>query len=55
MTENYVDTFVMPVPKSDVAAYQEFAEKMAVIAKRRSDVRQSRAAHLTQYSAIVCR
>ena len=31
---SYVDSFVMPVAKTDVAAYQEFAEKMAVIAQR---------------------
>src|SRR5262249_18094930 len=34
MTEKYVDTFVMPVPKSKVAAYEAFGRKMAEIAKR---------------------
>jgi uncharacterized protein YbaA (DUF1428 family) len=32
--EKYVDSFVMPVPKSKVEAYERFAEKMAVLAKK---------------------
>ena len=34
MSEKYVDSFVMPVSRDDLSAYKEFAEKMAVIAKR---------------------
>jgi uncharacterized protein YbaA (DUF1428 family) len=33
-SEKYVDSFVMPMPKAKVAAYQTFAEKMATLAKR---------------------
>jgi uncharacterized protein YbaA (DUF1428 family) len=34
MSDKYIDSFVMPIAKSDVGAYQKFAEKMAAIAKR---------------------
>jgi uncharacterized protein YbaA (DUF1428 family) len=34
MTAKYVDTFVMPVSRSNLGAYEDFAEKMADIAKR---------------------
>jgi uncharacterized protein YbaA (DUF1428 family) len=34
MTEKYVDFFVMPVAKSKLDAYTEFATKMAAIATR---------------------
>jgi uncharacterized protein YbaA (DUF1428 family) len=34
MSEKYVDCFVMPLSKSKVAAYETFAGKLAVIAKR---------------------
>jgi len=30
----YVDSYVMPVPKSKVAAYKEFGTKMADLAKK---------------------
>jgi uncharacterized protein YbaA (DUF1428 family) len=33
-TEKYVDSFVMPVAKSRVEAYKEFAEKMATLVKK---------------------
>ena len=33
-TEKYVDTFVMPLQKSNIDAYEKFAEKMASIAKK---------------------
>ena len=32
--KKYVDRFVMPVSRDDLSAYKEFAEKMAIIAKR---------------------
>jgi uncharacterized protein YbaA (DUF1428 family) len=34
MSEKYVDSFVMPLLKSKVRAYQAFAEKMAALAKK---------------------
>jgi uncharacterized protein YbaA (DUF1428 family) len=33
-SEKYVDTFVMPLSKSNVEAYSRFADKMAAIAKK---------------------
>jgi uncharacterized protein YbaA (DUF1428 family) len=33
-SEKYVDTFVMPLSKSNVGAYEKFAEAMAAIAKK---------------------
>ena len=33
-SEKYVDSFVMPISKSKVAAYRTFAEKMATLAKK---------------------
>jgi uncharacterized protein YbaA (DUF1428 family) len=33
-TEKYVDSFVMPLSRSNIEAYEKFAEKMASIAKK---------------------
>jgi uncharacterized protein YbaA (DUF1428 family) len=33
-SDKYVDTFVMPLSKSNVGAYEKFAEAMAAIAKK---------------------
>jgi uncharacterized protein YbaA (DUF1428 family) len=37
-TEKYVDSFVMPVRKTDLAAYRAFAEKVAELAKKHGAV-----------------
>jgi len=34
MSEKYVDSFVMPVPKNKVEDYKKFGEQMALLAKK---------------------
>ena len=34
MSDKYVDSFVMPIAKSNIAAYEKFAVKMVDLAKR---------------------
>jgi len=34
MSDKYVDSFVMPVPKDKVEDYRQFGEKMAALAKK---------------------
>jgi uncharacterized protein YbaA (DUF1428 family) len=34
MSDKYVDSFVMPVPKDKVEDYRKFGEKMAALAKK---------------------